>query len=75
MTTFAGFIYQFSYGISIASTTFVGNEMGRKEIEMAKLYTKATFIIDFLFLFILLCPMAIFGSDLIKFVSKDQIVL
>ena len=49
--------------------------MGRKDIEMAKLYTKATFFIDFFFLFILLCPMAIFGNDLIPFLSKDRIVL
>ncbi len=49
--------------------------MGRKEIEMAKLYTKATFLLEFLFLFILLCPMAIFWNDLIPFVSKDRIVI
>lgn len=42
---------------------------------MAKKYTKATFIIDGLFLLILLLPTAIFGKHLVKYLTKDDIVL
>ncbi|CAD8114749.1 unnamed protein product [Paramecium sonneborni] len=75
MSNFAGFLYQFSYGISIASTTFVGNEMGRKKIEMAKKYTKATFFIDGIFLLITLGLFTIFGNSLIEILSEDETVI
>ncbi|CAD8192087.1 unnamed protein product [Paramecium pentaurelia] len=75
MSNFAGFLYQFSYGISIASTTFVGNEMGRKKVDMAKKYTKATFLIDGIFLLIILGLFSIFGKTVIDYLSEDKIVV
>ncbi|CAD8081413.1 unnamed protein product [Paramecium sonneborni] len=75
MANFASFIYQFSYGISIASTTFVGNEMGRKNIIMAKKYAKATFLIVIIFLVITLGSFSIFGKQLIEKVSHEEIVV
>jgi len=38
MSSLGTLFYQFSYGISIAATTFVGNEMGRKSTYYAKKY-------------------------------------
>lgn len=42
---------------------------------MAKQYTKATFILDAIFLAVLLIPMGIFGNYFIKLITKDEIVL
>ncbi|CAK65270.1 unnamed protein product (macronuclear) [Paramecium tetraurelia] len=75
MGNFASFIYQFSYGISIASTTFIGNEMGRKDTVMAKSYAKATFLIAIIFLVITLGFFSIFGKQLIEKVSHDKAVV
>ncbi|CAD8054435.1 unnamed protein product [Paramecium primaurelia] len=75
MSNFAGFLYQFSYGISIASTTFVGNEMGRKKVDMAIKYTKATFLIDGIFLIITLGLFSIFGKTIIQYLSEDKNVI
>ncbi|CAK70507.1 unnamed protein product (macronuclear) [Paramecium tetraurelia] len=75
MSNFAGLLYQFSYGISIASGTFVGNEMGRKKVDMAKKYTKATFLIDGIFLLITLGLFSIFGKTIIQLLTEDKIVI
>ena len=41
---------------------------------MAITYTKATFILDFIFLVVLLLPMGIFGNYLIKLITNNKIV-
>lgn len=42
---------------------------------MAKTYTKATFVLDFIFLAVLLIPIGIFGNYVITLITKDEIVL
>jgi len=42
--------YQFGYGVSIAMTTYVGNEMGSKCISKAIDYSKQGMIIIFTFI-------------------------
>lgn len=49
--------------------------MGRKKIEMAKKYTKATFFIDGIFLLITLGLFTIFGNSLIEILSEDETVI
>ena len=41
---------------------------------MAKSYTKATFILDLIFLSVLLLPIVIFGNYFINLITKDVTV-
>ena len=41
---------------------------------MAKTYTKATFILDLIFLVVLLLPIVIFENYFIKLITKDVTV-
>ena len=48
--------------------------MGRKKVDMAKKYTKATFLIDGMFLLIILGLFSIFGKTVIDYLSEDKII-
>lgn len=41
---------------------------------MAITYTKATFILDLIFLSVLLLPIVVFGNYFISLITKDEIV-
>lgn len=48
--------------------------MGRKKVDMAKKYTKATFLIDGIFLLITVGLFSIFGKTIIHYLSEDKII-
>ena len=49
--------------------------MGRKKVDMAIKYTKATFLIDGIFLLITLGLFSIFGKTIIQYLSEDKKVI
>jgi len=60
-----GFFYSFSYGIGIAATTLVGNEIGRNSIAKAKYYTFISLILLAIYLFISLVILWITRNSII----------
>ncbi|KAM3133463.1 hypothetical protein pb186bvf_014467 [Paramecium bursaria] len=64
--------YQFSLGIAISAATFVGNEMGRKNIKEAKYLSYACFIIFFLFQLSLIIIILIYRKQLSYLITDDQ---
>ncbi|KAM3133468.1 hypothetical protein pb186bvf_014472 [Paramecium bursaria] len=64
--------YSFSLGIEIAVVTFVGNEMGRKNVNQAKNLSFACFIIFFLFLLGLIMIILLFRKQLSSMITDES---
>lgn len=72
MSNLAGVFYQFSYGISIVSTTFVGNEMGALNVRMAKRFSIASLVILAVFL-VLSQTIIYFCGDYLIAIMTDNV--
>ncbi|CAD8201128.1 unnamed protein product [Paramecium octaurelia] len=71
MYTVALLVYQFSYGISIAATTFAGNAMGAKSAKLAKQYTIGSFVLLGGFQIICLTLIICFQQQIIQFLTSE----
>lgn len=63
--------YQFGYGVSIAITTFVGNEMGAMSISRAITYSKQGVFIAIVFLFATQVPFTMLRDQYAELFSID----
>ncbi|KAM3126820.1 hypothetical protein pb186bvf_021074 [Paramecium bursaria] len=52
MNNFSSFYFQFAYGVSIASTTFIGNSMGGGDFYSARKFSKSSVTITLIFVVI-----------------------
>lgn len=59
-------------GISIAAATFVGNEMGKKNVKKAKQYSIISLMIVSLFLILYITCVLLSNKQLAQIFSKDN---
>lgn len=64
--------YSFSLGIGIAAATFVGNEMGRKNIDEAKKLCLSSLIIDVVFQSSLIVLIILYKRPLSIMITDDS---
>lgn len=74
MSNIAGFLYQFSYGVSIVATTYVGNCMGKKNVELAKKYCISSMTIVVIFILFIASLMFLFGDHIISWMTNNVII-
>ncbi|CAK59111.1 unnamed protein product (macronuclear) [Paramecium tetraurelia] len=71
MYTVALIAYQFSYGISIAATTFAGNAMGAKSVKLAKQYTIGSFVLFGGFQILCLALIICYQQEIVQFLTSE----
>ncbi|KAM3144718.1 hypothetical protein pb186bvf_003027 [Paramecium bursaria] len=75
MANFLYIAYQFTLGISIAATTFVGNEMGRRNVKQAKKYSISSILVMMAYVISLITGLLIMGRHFGQFFSQNEKII